>query len=204
MLKIAGRTLIVSPEGWVRVAGGGGEGGGYFVVTWLTPKAGPIPIHHLQPHPAHVHPSLLWEEWLKIAQYKFCATASSVKTDTIRRVAQGCWDFLKCEQFQEKNLFSCPACGWDSSIPTPVTDWLTHSLTDWLTYYKGFYFLTLQSNPRDLWPLRPFIRVTMCMTMTMSMAMSMTMSMTMTITMTRTMTMTNTCKIEVWNCCHFR
>ena len=40
---------------------------------------------------------------------------------------------------------------WDSSIPTPVT---TYIQTD-----KGFYFLTLQSNPRDLWPLRHLIRV---------------------------------------------
>ena len=36
---------------------------------------------------------------------------------------------------------------WDSSIPTPVTHWET------------FYFLTLKSNPRDLWPLRHLIRV---------------------------------------------
>ena len=39
---------------------------------------------------------------------------------------------------------------WDSSIPTPVTDWLTE---------EGFYFLTLESNPRDLRPLRHLVRV---------------------------------------------
>ena len=36
---------------------------------------------------------------------------------------------------------------WDSAIPTPVTN------------YKTFYFLTLKSHPRDLWPLRHLFRV---------------------------------------------
>ena len=32
--------------------------------------------------------------------------------------------------------------------------WLTHWLTDSLTHWPTFCFLTLKSDPRDLWPLR--------------------------------------------------
>ena len=48
------------------------------------------------------------------------------------------------EQFTfDISLFTSPACGWDSSIPNPVTNLLT---------LETFYFLTSKSDPRDLKP----------------------------------------------------
>ena len=51
-------------------------------------------------------------------------------------------------------LFSCP----DESLRQLYT-YPCNSLTDWLTHWQTSYFLTLKSNPRDLWPLRHLFRV---------------------------------------------
>ena len=66
-----------------------------------------------------------------------------------RCISDQTWNYLTTKAISHKSFFSCSACCRDRSKPTPVTD------------YKGFYFLTLQSNPRDFWP---FIRVIMTKT----------------------------------------
>ena len=48
------------------------------------------------------------------------------------------------------HVFSCPDFRLRQLYTYPC-----HSLTE----SQGFYFLTLKSNPRDLWPLRHLIRV---------------------------------------------
>jgi len=45
-------------------------------------------------------------------------------------------------------FFSCPDRVWNSSIPTPVTD-----------YIQGVLLFDIQSDPGALWPLRHLIRV---------------------------------------------
>ena len=44
---------------------------------------------------------------------------------------------------------------WDSSLPTPVTHSLTHSLQT----YKDLLLFDIQSDPRAMWPFRHLIRV---------------------------------------------
>jgi len=63
-------------------------------------------------------------------------------------------DFQCLCQLLINHLFSCPKQlnRWPCHS---LTHWLTHSLTDW----QYFYFWHTKSDPRDLWPLRHFIRV---------------------------------------------
>ena len=46
------------------------------------------------------------------------------------------------------------------SCPQQLNRWPCHSLTHWLTHWlRVLLLLTLQSDPRDLWPLRHLIRM---------------------------------------------